>query len=294
MPILPEPIVLADAKVAILGLGLMGGSLAMALRGKCARLLGADLQARTVAQAKQMQLVDRASQNPGEILLQTDIVVLATPVSAILQLLKQLPHLHPGRAVVLDLGSTKSHILQAMQTLPERFDPLGGHPMCGKEKSSLEHAERDLYRGAVFALTPLERTSQRARSLALQIIQVIGAHPLWLDAANHDRWAAATSHLPYLLASSLVATTPVEAAPLIGPGYLSSTRLAGSSTQMMLDILMTNRKNLLAVLNRYQEKLQDLSQLLAAGDDERLERFLSAIPDQRERLLKAKQRGKSV
>jgi len=288
---LPEPIALADAKLAILGLGLMGGSLAMALRGKCALILGADPQERAIIEAKERNVVDRAVKEAGEILPEADIVVLAAPVRAILQLLERLPDLHPGKAVVLDLGSTKTHIARAMQTLPDRFDPLGGHPMCGKEKSSLEYAEPELYRGAVFALTPLERTSERARSLALQIIQATGAHPLWLDPADHDRWAATTSHLPFLLASALVEATPAQAAPLIGPGYLSSTRLAGSSTPMMLDILATNRENILAVLIHYQEIIQDLSSLLAGGDDDRLAKFLSDIPAQRERLMRAKQSG---
>jgi prephenate dehydrogenase len=288
---LPDPITLSEAKIAILGLGLMGGSLAMALQGKCALLLGADPQARAVAQAKERKIVDRAAEDPRKILPEANVVILAAPVGAILQLLDQLPHLHPGKAVVLDLGSTKASITQAMQALPERFDPVGGHPMCGKEKSSLEHAEKALYRGAAFVLTPLERTSLRARALVGEFVQAIGAHPLWLEPAEHDRWVAATSHMPFLLASALVAATPAEAAPLIGPGYLSSTRLAGSSTQMMMDILATNRVNILTALNRFQEKIQNLSSMLASENDDRLAKFLSSVSAQQEQLIKAKQGG---
>jgi prephenate dehydrogenase len=290
-PTLPDPIALSEAKIAILGLGLMGGSLAMALQGKCALLVGADPQARTVTQATQRKIVDRAASDPREILPEANVVILAAPVRAILQLLDQLPDLHPGEALVLDLGSTKSHITQAMQALPERFDPMGGHPMCGKEKSSLEHAEKSLYQDAAFVLTPLERTSQRARSLVLQIVQAIGAHPLWLEPAEHDRWVAATSHVPFLLASALVAATPAEAVSLIGPGYLSVTRLADSSNQMMMDILATNRVNILTALNRFQEKVQELSDLLAGEDDERLAQILSSVSAQHEQSIKAKHGG---
>jgi prephenate dehydrogenase len=288
---LPDPIKLSEAKIAILGLGLMGGSLAMALRGKCALILGADPQARAVAQAAERKIVDRAASDAREILPEANVVILAAPVGAILHLLHQLPHLHPGKAVVLDLGSTKAHIMQAMRGLPERFDPIGGHPMCGKEKSSLENAEKTLYRSAAFVLTPLGRTSQQARSLALQIVQAIGAHPLWLEPLEHDRWVAVTSHMPFLLASALVAATPAEAAPLIGPGYLSSTRLAGSSTQMMMDILVTNRGNILAALNRFQEKVRDLSDLLANEDDDRLAQIFSSVSAQQEHLIRKKHGG---
>jgi prephenate dehydrogenase len=288
---LPDPIPLSEAKIAILGLGLMGGSLAMALQGKCTLLVGADPQARAVAQATERKIVDQAASDPREILPEANVVILAAPVRAILQLLDQLPDLHPGEAVVLDLGSTKSHITQAMRALPERFDPMGGHPMCGKEKSSLEHAEKSLYQDAAFALTPLERTSQRAHSLVLQIVQAIGAHPLWLEPAEHDRWVAATSHMPFLLASALVAATPAEAASLIGPGYLSVTRLADSSNQMMMDILATNRVNILTALNRFQEKVQELSDLLAGKDDERLAQILSSVSAQHKQLIKAKHGG---
>lgn len=288
---MPDPIALSEAKIAIIGLGLMGGSLAMALRGKCALLVGADPQARAVAQATERKIVDRAVNDPREILPEVNVAILAAPVRAILQLLERLPDLHPGKAVVLDLGSTKASITQAMQGLPERFDPIGGHPMCGKEKSSLQHAEKHLYQGAAFALTPLERTSQRARSLVVQIVQAIGAHPLWLDPAEHDRWVAATSHVPFLLASALVAATPAEAAPLAGPGYLSATRLAGSSNQMMMDILATNRVNILTALSRFQQKVQELSDRLASEDDQRLAQILSSVSAQHEQWIKAKPGG---
>lgn len=261
-----QPDFLSNSRVAILGLGLMGGSLALKLRGRCAQLLGCDTDPTTLALARQQNLVDQLSDKPGDILPLSDLVILATPVRAILSLLDDLPDLHPGSAAVLDLGSTKVQIIERMQALPSRFDPLGGHPMCGKERGGLENADPNLYQSAPFALTPLPRTSLRLRRLAEQLVRLVGARPLWLEAETHDRWVAATSHVPYLVANALAAITPVETRPLVGPGLRSSTRLAPSGWSMMRDILETNRPNILAGLQRFRQQIEDLENRLETGD----------------------------
>lgn len=261
---------LEECVVAILGLGLMGGSLALALRGKCKMLIGVDPDPSAVELALASGVVDQASASSHDLLHQADLVVLAAPVGAILALLRALPGLHPGRAVVLDLGSTKNEILRAMQALPPRFDPLGGHPMTGKEKASLAHADAGLYQDAPFALTPLERTSSHARRLVEQLVRSVGARSLWIDAETHDRWVAATSHLPYLLANTLAAATPLEARPLVGPGLRSTVRLAPASLTMMLDILTTNRENVLVSLQRFRQTLDAVEQSLRSDDLEAL------------------------
>ncbi|MFN7037187.1 MAG: prephenate dehydrogenase [Bellilinea sp.] len=257
---------LARQTVAIVGLGLMGGSLALALRGKCAGLLGVDHNPAVVEQAVGMGLADRVSASAGEALPQADLIVLAAPLSAILRLLDDLPALHPGPAVVLDLGSTKSAVVEKMRHLPDRFDPIGGHPMCGKERSSLSEAEANLYSQAPFALTPLERTSVKARRLAAELARAVGAHPVWLEAGEHDALVAATSHLPYLTAAALASITPPEAGALVGPGFRSTTRLAETPLSIMLDILRLNRPNLLTGLQRLQRQIAYLSDLLEAED----------------------------
>jgi prephenate dehydrogenase len=261
-----QPDFLSNSRVAILGLGLMGGSLALKLRGRCAQLLGCDTDPTTLALARQQNLVDQVSDKPGDILPLSDLVILATPVRAILSLLDDLPGLHPGSAAVLDLGSTKVQIIERMQALPSRFDPLGGHPMCGKERGGLENADPNLYQSAPFALTPLPRTSLRLRRLAEQLVRLVGARPLWLEAETHDRWVAATSHVPYLVANALAAITPVETRPLVGPGLRSSTRLAPSGWSIMRDILETNRPNILAGLHRFRQQIEDLENRLETGD----------------------------
>lgn len=280
-----EPGFFAGRRVAIIGLGLIGGSLALALRGRCLALMGCDQDDTTLALARQLDLADELTSRPEEVLPIADVVVLATPVRAILDLLADLPALHPGRALVLDLGSTKREILAAMASLPERFDPLGGHPMCGKERGGLEHAEAAMFQDAPFAFVPLKRTTSEARLLAESLAATIGAHPIWLDAETHDRWAGAISHLPYLLSAALAQVTPPEAAPLAGPGFRSATRLAATPAGMMLDVLLTNRNEVLVALERLRGELDELHTILSNSETGRLQAWMEAAARQHQQLL---------
>jgi prephenate dehydrogenase len=265
---------LRDAKIAILGLGLMGGSLALALKGQCAALLGIDPDLAVLSLALRQNIVDQAESDPAKLLPQADLVILAVPVPVILALLQKLPEYTSNSCIVLDLGSTKRAIVEQMDGLPERFDPLGGHPICGKEKLTLANAERTLYYGAPFILTPLARTTPRALSAAQQVIATVGAKAITLDATDHDRILAATSHLPFLLSSALALATPEECAPLIGPGFRSTSRLAGTPSSMMMGVMQTNRENILSAIHRLQAQLDTLEMQLAASDFDSLEATL--------------------
>jgi prephenate dehydrogenase len=225
-------------------------------------------------------VLDRVGEDPKEILPLADVIILAAPVSVIIEYLTRLPDILPGGAMVLDIGSTKAEIVRHMQALPSRFDPIGGHPMCGKEVNGLANADAQLFRGATFAFTPLERTSDRARSFCSQLATAIGAQCLWLTPDTHDRWTAATSHFPYLLANTLASVTPVDAAPLVGPGFRSTARLAASSPRMMRDILATNAPNILASIAGFKSRLEQLESLIRENDLEALEALFAAGADQ--------------
>lgn len=266
---------LAESKIAIIGLGLMGGSLALGLRGKCASLYGIDPHLPTLELALSQHIVDYADSDPAKLLPEADLVILSAPVPAILTLLEKLPAYTPNPCIVMDLGSTKRLVVDAMSKLPERFDPIGGHPICGKEKLSLANAERTLYYAAPFLLTPLERTSSRALSAANQIIEALGAKGKVLDAIDHDRILASTSHLPFLISSALARTTPEDVAPFVGPGFKSTSRLAGTSSSMMLGVLQSNRENVLNALHGMQAELAQIESALSAGDFEKLESLLN-------------------
>lgn len=267
--------------VAIMGLGLIGGSLALGLRGRCKKLLAVDNDSLTIDLAREEKIVDQISDDPAEILPQAELVILATPVKTILESIRLLPELHPGSPVVLDLGSTKTQICTALDRLPARFDPIGGHPMCGKETSGLAQAEADLFTGAPFALSKLPRTSQDACKVAEELVKILGAYPLWLDPETHDRWTATSSHFPYLVSLALVLATPDEVAPMIGPGFRSATRLASSSPNMMLDILTTNRKNVLQAITQFQTILRSIEELLTESDEDRIQDLMNQSVNKR-------------
>ena len=266
--------ILAHSRIAIVGLGLMGGSLALGLRGKCAALYGIDPEPAALELALSQHIVDEADSDPARLLPKANIIILAAPIPSILTLLNQLPSLAPNPCIVLDLGSTKRLVVEAMARLPERFDPIGGHPICGKEKLSLANAERTLYYAAPFLLAPLKRTSSRALSAAHQIIEALGAKPKVLDAGEHDRILASTSHLPFLVSSALALATPQDVAPFIGPGFKSTSRLAGTPSSMMLGVLQSNRENILHGLRGMLRQLAEIESVLSSNDDAKLESIL--------------------
>jgi prephenate dehydrogenase len=253
----------------------MGGSLALGLRGKCAAIYGIDSHQATLDLALSQHIVDCADSDPAKLLPEADLVILAAPVPVILTLLEQLPIFTSNRCIVMDLGSSKRLIVEAMSRLPERFDPIGGHPICGKEKLSLANAERTLYYAAAFLLTPLERTTPCALSAANQIIQAVGAKAMILAASEHDRILASTSHLPFLLSSALALATPGDVAPFVGTGFKSTSRLAGTSSTMMLGVLQSNRENVLNALHEFQNQLVEIESAMSSNDFTNLESVLN-------------------
>jgi prephenate dehydrogenase len=276
---------LARSKIAIIGLGLMGGSLAMALKGKCADLLAVIKRPSTRELALRLNIVSQADEDPSRILPQADVIILSTPVPVILEWLARLPEYTPQGCVVMDMGSSKKIIVEAMNRLPERFSALGGHPICGKENLSLENAEAILYQNAPFVLTPTAQLGMRASSAALQIINAIGARPVWLDAISHDRLLAFTSHLPFLLASALAITAPENAASLVGPGFNSTARLAATPSSMMLGILETNKENVLEAISIFRNNLDSIEQAIRSDDPDNLAEILDGARLKRQKFL---------
>ncbi|HEY5730256.1 MAG TPA: prephenate dehydrogenase [Anaerolineales bacterium] len=273
---------LKESTVGIIGLGLMGGSLAMSLKGKCACLIGFDTHHPTLELALSKRIIDHARPPPQPLSQRergVDLLVLATPVPSIINIISELPSLISHSCIVMDIGSTKREITHAMSMLPENFDPIGGHPICGKETLGLENADANLCKDAPFIITPLERTSRRATSAAEQIISAIGAHLIEMTAKEHDRVLATTSHLPFLISSALVHSTPQEFAPLLGPGFQSTSRLAGTPSHMMMGILNSNRENVLNALVNFRNVLDEIESLLQDENYSALEKNLNRSRD---------------
>jgi prephenate dehydrogenase len=281
---------LSEARLSIVGLGLMGGSLARALQGKVAELIGMDWDPQIVELASELEIFDRASNDLHQTMKTCDLVVLATPVRAILDTLKQIGRDLPTPPRVFDIGSTKVEILQAMNALPKEVDVLGGHPLCGKERMGLANSDAELYRDKNFVITPLERTSDEMLDLIEELIAVINARPLSMDAERHDRLVAVTSHLPYLMAVTLISVAMETSATddaiwdLIASGFIDTSRLAASEVTIMSDILLTNRGEIQKALDRAITNLQELSRIISSGDADKLFAELTLIRSQRASL----------
>lgn len=264
-----EPGFFSKKRILIVGLGLMGGSLALALHGKTAWLGGVDPSDEGLNLASKLNIFDALSKNLLDLLPESDIVLLAAPVSQNIKIIQSLPPGESGQ-VILDLSSTKRKVVSAMNSLPPSYDPMGGHPMCGSEKSSIRNARPDLFSGAVFILTPLTRTTQHAEITVLNLVDQIGAVPLFLDPQSHDQIAAEISHFPYILSAALSLSTSTQSKSLISTGFKSTARLAGSSPTMMLDILLSNPDNVLNAISAFKLILAEFENALKNQDVDRL------------------------
>jgi prephenate dehydrogenase len=264
-------------RVGIVGLGLMGGSLALALRGRVAGLVGVERQADARQAALRTGIVDAAYHSLSADVPPVDLLVLATPVRAILETVAALPHTRPEGCAVLDLGSTKRAIVAALDGLPPAFAAIGGHPMCGKETAGLAAATADLYQGQTFILCPCRRTTARMEATARALAAAIGARPVMLDAAEHDALVATVSHLPALVSAALMRAAPDERHWAVSAsGFRDAARLAGSDPRMMLDILLTNRAAVLEALDDMTADLSVMRAALASGDEAALAEWLAA------------------
>lgn len=276
--------------ITIIGLGLMGGSLALALREaegpwQQARIIGVSRNPATLDAARAAGAIHAGTSDLADGVRGADLIVLAAPVRAILRQIPEVGrHSRPG-ALVLDLGSTKAAICAALAALPAGLQPVGGHPMCGKEVAGFAAAEAGLYRGKTFVLCPLPRTAPEALDRAVALVNAIGARPVIADPAAHDRAAAAISHLPYAAAVALVNAVAAAGDPLAwqlaASGFRDTTRLAASDVDMMLDILLTNRAAVLDWLGELQGQLADLKGALMTGDEPALRAQLTAAQARR-------------
>ncbi len=271
-------------RICVVGLGLIGGSFALALRLAQRTALRpfplhltiVDTNPQTRAAAN--RLADFATGDFAAGVKEAELVVLATPVRAILDCLARLPELRPDGCLVLDLGSSKAAVCQAMDTLPGHFQAIGGHPMAGKETAGFGAATPDLFRDHMFILCRTRRTTPALELLALELVEHVGASPLFLPPEQHDEMVAAVSHLPYVVSAALMrlaASLGDERLwPVSASGFRDTARISGSDPRMMLDILLTNKTAVLRQVAQYQEILTAVTRFLETGDEDALLRWI--------------------
>ncbi|HRQ36518.1 MAG TPA: prephenate dehydrogenase/arogenate dehydrogenase family protein [Chloroflexota bacterium] len=271
-------------RVCIVGLGLIGGSLALALRlaQRTAvppfplHLTIVDTNPNTRAAAE--RLADVVTDDLATGVTEAELVILATPVRAILHCLEMLPGIRPSGLMILDLGSSKADICAVMDKLPPRFQAVGGHPMAGKEVAGFGAATPDLFQGQTFILCQTQRTTPAIEAAALDVVGLVRANPLFLPPDVHDEMVAAISHLPYVAAATLMRTVADMADERVWPvsasGFRDTSRLSGTNPQMMLDILLTNRTAVLTQIAAFQERLTAVTNLLQTADETALAHWL--------------------
>ncbi len=274
---------MAFQRVAIVGLGLIGASLGLALHRlpRPPLVVGYDRAGPARSEAARRKAVDRLAPAAAEAAEGADVVVLATPVRTIPGLLAEIaPRLAEG-CLVTDTGSTKAELVAAAAATAPGVAFVGGHPMAGKLTSGADDADAALFQGAVYCLTPTADTPPAAVARAVELVEALGARPYFLEPAEHDGLVAAVSHLPYLLASTLMAAVSAEAswremATLAAGGFATMTRLATGEPEMYADICLTNRDAILHQLDRFAAELASLREAVAAGDEALRERFAAA------------------
>jgi prephenate dehydrogenase len=271
-------------RLAIVGLGLMGGSLALALRPFAAHIVGVEPNADAREKAVALGIVDEATDSLKAGLSDADVVILCAPVRVILDMVRgRVGAYLRSNTLLIDIGSTKEDICNAMAMLPIGVHAVGGHPMTGKEQSGIEASDAALYRGRPFVLCPTRRTTPATRLRALALVEALGAVPIEMDAHRHDRVVAAISHLPYLLSAALVATVAQEGQrddavwKLAAGGFRDMSRLAAQDLGMMSGILSTNKTAVAALLAHFRIQLAMLEAMLISEEYDALTDRLAPV-----------------
>jgi prephenate dehydrogenase len=280
-------------RVSILGVGLLGGSIGMALRSRLSscKVIGYGHRPSTLQKAIEFGAIDEAYDSAAQAVRDADLIILCTPVGLLGEMLRQIgPSLTAG-AVVTDVGSTKRSVVAAGENLlPAGTHFVGSHPMAGSEKRGVEFARTDLFENATCILTPTERTDAAALAGVEEFWRLLGMQTTRLSPEEHDRLLADVSHLPHAVAAALVAMQEDAGLPLAGKGFLDATRIAGGDGGLWRDILQDNADNMRASLGRLRGELDRLLSLLEQGNGEQLEAWLNAAAGRREALLRQKLR----
>lgn len=262
-------------KLVIFGVGLIGGSLALALKRHQPTLhvVGSTRSGESLQAALDLGVIDAVASSPAQAMQAADICVIAAPVAQTPGILQQIAAYIESQTIITDVGSTKTDVIaSASAILGQKFPQfVPGHPIAGAEKSGVAAAQARLFDGKNVVLTPLPETQAAARAAIHQMWEKVGAEITEMSAQHHDQIFAAVSHLPHLLAFALVhnlatRSNAQELFSFAASGFRDFTRIAGSSPEMWRDISLANRAALLAEVNAYQHALSNLQHLLEQGD----------------------------
>lgn len=280
-------------RIAVIGVGLIGGSVGLAARERLdAEVIGWDPSTRALAIARQREAVDCVARSVGTALDRAQLAVVAAPVGVLSGLVDDVLAAAPADCVVTDVGSTKRFLVRD----DERF--CGGHPLAGAETAGVEHARSDLFDGATWYLTPGPRTSGVLFERLHRFVTGIGARPCAIDAETHDRAMASVSHLPHVVANVMVAQAAGalggEQVPSTGPSFRDATRVAGANSGIWTDIYLGNADALIERIDDTVARLSAVRELLVARDAAGITAWNDGAAADRRALLEAGLEGGDV
>jgi prephenate dehydrogenase len=283
-----------SSSICIVGIGLMGASFAMALKAKKypARLIGVSRSEETKRKALDRGIVDDATTDLLNGANGADVIVLCTPVRSIVEQIEQLSEYYKKSdkarsPIITDMGSTKTEIVHAMNLLPEHVFAVGSHPMCGKETAGIDVAEANLYEGATWILSRTTRTNDEVFEKIKSLAGIVGAKTREIDAERHDALLAFASHLPYTVSSAMVNATDhfglshPDVWQTMAGGFRDTSRVAASDVTMWLDILLTNRDEILSATRDFQFQVDQFTAMLERKDEAGLKSFLESAAQAR-------------
>ena len=279
--------------ITIIGVGLLGGSIGLGLRANScnSRITGYGHRRQSLERAVEFNAIDRYSLDLADAVQDADLVILCTPVGLFAPILQELaPLLKPG-VIITDVGSTKRSVVRlAAELIPDNVHFVGSHPMAGSEKRGVEYARADLFHGAMCILTPTAATDPKSLSLVEAFWHSLQMRLIRLSPEEHDAAVADISHLPHVLAAALLSMQAQSALPLSGKGFLDATRIASGDAALWRDIILDNRDNLKAGLDRLQKELASFRKLLSPAKAESLALWLQSAAQRRDQLLQRKLR----
>ncbi|MFV0293848.1 MAG: prephenate/arogenate dehydrogenase family protein [Paracoccus sp. (in: a-proteobacteria)] len=286
-------------KIALIGLGLIAGSISLAAReaGIAGKVCGTSRSAKTRSAARNLQICDEIVDNAAAAVRNADLIILCVPVAAMGRVVADIkPHLKPG-AVITDVGSVKQEVIEQIEPhLPETIHFIPGHPLAGTEHSGPYSGFASLFQNRWWLLTPLPDTDHKELSRLRRFIRALGANVEDMDPAHHDLVLAVTSHTPHLIAYTMVGVadhltrvTESEIVKYSAAGFRDFTRIAASDPVMWRDVFLTNKDAVLDILGRFTEELFVLQRAIRMGDGEHLQEYFTRTRGIRRGIIEAGQ-----
>jgi prephenate dehydrogenase len=276
------------ATIAIVGVGLIGGSLAAAIkrRSLARTVIGVGRDAVRMAKARERGLIDEAATHLGQAAASSDMLIFCTPVDRIVSQVREAAAACRSGTLVTDAGSVKGTICAGLASgLPAGVGFVGSHPLAGSEKQGFEYADAELFQGRVCVVTPLPASPRQAIDRVRRFWEGVGSTVLEMSPEDHDRALAATSHVPHVVAAALAAILDADKAPLAASGFRDATRIAAGDPELWSAILLANRDSILSSLQNYEHSLRKFHEALAARDAQRLKELLLAAKSKRDGLV---------